>query len=389
MKLFTISTRWIAAIALILLLLVVAACGGGEPTPVPQEAVGTVAPPPTQAPAEKPLPTKAPTEKPPAPNPIPPPTPSEEPLPTLEPDAFTHWWDALQEDITTFQARTTMRDSEGMEFVVEMERVKEPPASHVTMHGVDEDGEVNELETIQIGDTLYMRSKDGDEWDEWMSMLSTAGISPGDIFVTPWLGLQGWEAHDMKVVDRREKVSGIDTIHYQVSDSAIARFIRMGAGAEEQEPGESTFTTAQADFWVAREGEYLVKSSIRFEGTQDGQPFSGEITTEVLAVNQPLTIEPPAGVEKPGLSEDIPVFPGAEVTMSTAEMTMLSVSAPVKEVADFYKEQMPARGWTAEEGAMELENMVVLAFAKDGRSCQVMIMGEGEKTTVNITCGEE
>jgi len=33
--------------------------------------------------------------------------------------------------------------------------------------------------------------------------------------------------------------------------------------------------------------------------------------------------------------------------------------------------------------------MVVLAFAKDGRSCQVMIMGEGEKTTVNITCGEE
>ncbi|MGQ9585114.1 MAG: hypothetical protein ACUVXG_06900 [Anaerolineae bacterium] len=400
------SSVWCAlACVLVFVLIVLTACGGGKATPVtPQaEAVGTVAPPPTKAAAEVAKPTEAPTPKPPtqaAPTPVAPPTPTPVPpptveaIPTLESDAFGKWWGSLEEEITTFRGRTTMRDAKGMDFTIDMESVKEPPASRVVMVGKDESGFTG-LEMVQVEGAIYMRfkEKETDEWQEWTSFASgeTADqMSPEEMFMGPFMGLQQWDARELQVVDRHETVNGVDCTHYQVSDKAMAEFIRLTTEpGKELEPGELQVTQAQADFWVANKGEYLVEAAVRIEGTQDNQPYWMEITTEVLEVNKPFTIEPPAGAAKPGLPDDVPVFPGATMTASGMGITTFEVKATVKEVADFYKAQMPTNGWTAKGEPLEMENMAMLGFTKDGRSCQVMISAEGEKVTLTISISAE
>lgn len=390
------SARRITAMSVIVLLLaaalMLASCGGGQPaapTQAPAQA-GTVAPVPT-----KPQPADTPTPEPPTPTPKPPTPTPEPPTPTPEPTqeaaTFSDWWQALETDLQTLHARTTMQDSTGLSVIIELKTVKEPPATHVFLDMKGEEGP-GALEMIQIGDTIYMRSQEDGQWQDWMSIASSdpaSQISPDELFAQPFAGLNTWESRDLEVVNAHETVNGVDTIHYRVSDTAIARLIQLAPfAAETPEPGELQITGAQADFWVARDGNYLVKAAIHIEGTQDNQPYTGDITTEVLSVNQPLTIEPPAGVAKPGLPEDVPAYPGATMSASAMGMTTFEVSATLEEVANFYKEQMPASGWTLGEST-EMEGLLMLSFSKGDRTCQVMATAEGEKINLMITCPTE
>lgn len=385
---------WIAM--LLLVALAAASCGGKPPeaTPTPAEAAGQVAKP-TVAPTV-PLPAvtpRAPTPlpQPPAPTPTPPPpepTPTPEELPT--PQAFSDWWNAL-EGVQTYRGRTSFQGSDGTSFVAELERVKEPPAARTVLHSVDAEGNVSDVELIQVNDELYLRTKEGDTWGEWMAMKVGEGeeaLSPSDAFSAPFQGLSGWKASDLDVVDRHETVNGVDTTHYRASDTLMAQYIRAAnvPGEGEQPEEKILYTKAEADFWVANQGGYLVKSTVHIEGTEEGKPFTWDLSTEVLEVNKPLKIEAPAGVAKPGLPEDIPIFPGAKLVSSIQGMSAFQTSASVKEVGDFYKKELPARGWTLQEGSMETEDTAMYTFSKGERSCQLMITREGETTSFTILC---
>ncbi|MGC8839183.1 MAG: hypothetical protein ACP5UM_12280, partial [Anaerolineae bacterium] len=333
----------------------------------------------------------APTLQPAVPTPTPPPPPPE-PTPTPEvvptPQAFADWWNAL-EGVQTFRGRTAMQASDGTSFVVELERVKEPPAARTVIHSVDKEGKASDMELIQVGEVMYLRTKEGETWGDWMSVtVGEEGTSPMEAFSSPFMGLTEWTPQDLDVVDRHENVNGIDTTHYRVSDTTMAQLIRTanlpGEGEEKKET--TYYTKAQADFWVANEGNYLVKSSIHIEGVENDKPITWDLVTEVLAVNEPLKIEAPAGAAKPGLPEDVPPFPGAKMTASIQGMSVFETPASVKEVADFYKAELPARGWTLQEGSMETDEMAMYTFSKGDRSCQIMISREGEKTTFNIYC---
>lgn len=385
---------WIAT--LLLVALTVASCGGkpAQATPTPSEAAGQVAKPTAALTAKAPEATPqrvTPTPQEVAPTPTPPPpepTPTSEEIPT--PQAFADWWNSL-EGAETIRGRTTFRSSDGTSFVAELERIQEPPAAHTVIHSVDEKGKASDLELVQVEGVLYLRTKEGETWEEWLSMATeeAAEMSPSDLFAAPFRGLTGWTARDLNVVDRHENVNGVDTTHYRVSDATMAQFIRAanlpGEGEEAQEE-TLTYIKAEADFWVANKGGYLVKSSIHIEGTEDDKPFTWDVATEVLALNEPLKIEAPAGVAKPGLPEDVPAFPGAKMMASIQGMSSFQTPASVKEVGDFYKRELPARGWTLREGGMETDQMTMYTFTKDGRSCQVMITREGDTTSFNIFC---
>jgi hypothetical protein len=394
---------WLAT--LLLVALAVASCGGKPPeaTPTPSESAGRVTQPTTAALATQapgatakapatPAQAASPTPEAAVPTPTPPPpepTATPEEVPT--PQAFADWWNALQ-GAATFRGRTTMQSSDGTSFVAELERVKEPPAARTVLHVVDQEGKATDMELILIENVLYLRTKEGETWGDWMSMTTEQteeGMSPSDIFSAPFMGLTEWTGRDLEVVDRHENVNGIDTTHYRISDTAMAQFIRTanlpGEGEEKQEETLS-YTKAQADFWVANQGKYLVKSSIHLEGVENDKPVTWDLATEVLAVNEPLKIEAPAGAAKPGLPEDVPPFPGAKMTASIQGMTSFQTSASLKEVADFYKRELPARGWTLQEGGMETDQMAMYTFSKGDRSCQVMITREGETTNLNIFC---
>lgn len=384
---------WIAT--LILVALAAASCGGKPPeaTPTPSEAAGRVTQP-TMAPAAQTpeaipqVASPTPQAAAPTPTPLPPePTPTVEVAPT--PQAFADWWNAL-EGVQTHRGRTTIQGSDGTSFVAELERVREPPAARMVIQSRDKEGKTSGMELIQVGDVIYLRTKEGETWGEWISMATSEageGMSPSDVFSAPFLALREWRALDLDVVDRHEDVNGVDATHYRVSDVAMAQYIRVANVPEEgEQAGTITYTKVEADFWVANKGGYLVRSSSHLEGTLEDQPFTWDLTTDILEVNQPLTIEAPAGVGKPGLPEDVPPFPGAKMVSSIQGMTAFQTSASVKEVGDFYKRELPARGWTLQEGGMETAEMVMYGFSKGERSCQVMITREGETTNFTIIC---
>lgn len=383
-------TRVALLATLLLVVLAAAACGGKapEPTATPVEAAGRVTPPAAVSPAPQQV-APSPTPQPAPPTQAPAQEPTPTPVPTLAPtpEAFADWWEALQ-GAETFRGRTTIKGSDGTDVLVELERVKEPPAARAIFRGMDAGGETMEAELVQVEGILYMRTKEDGEWSEWMSMRieqGMQGLSPTEMFFMPFVGLTSWEARDLDVVDRHEDVNGIDTTHYRVADTAMARFIRMVTAPGEQEE-DLAISNVQADFWVANKGDFLAKVHIHFEGTEQGEPITGDIMSEILAVNEPLEIRPPAGAAKPGLPEDVPTYPGAELVASMQGMVSFTVAASVKEVAEFYKQELPARGWTLQEGGMETEDMAMYTFAKGEQTCQVVAMQEEGATTLNIVC---
>jgi hypothetical protein len=79
------------------------------------------------------------------------------------------------------------------------------------------------------------------------------------------------------------------------------------------------------------------------------------------------------------------VMPGAtnQTTLGGEDgstMTSYKVAKTADEVRKFYNEQMPAKGWSAKESAVD----TMLPFAKAGREVQVMISAESDGCSVML-----
>jgi hypothetical protein len=97
------------------------------------------------------------------------------------------------------------------------------------------------------------------------------------------------------------------------------------------------------------------------------------------AVNAPAqTLRPLAGNAAP-----VPVPEGAEDIEFDSGRLEFSSSASVKSVAEFYRSTMKQQGWGAQSSVINNANMVVLNFAKAGKSVSFTIMKMGNKTNVN------
>ena len=105
------------------------------------------------------------------------------------------------------------------------------------------------------------------------------------------------------------------------------------------------------------------------------------LATAQAAAGQSMAGSQPAGIPLP---DDYERLFGTEDTISF--MTALTF----QESIDFYRDQMPASGWTeSEDGAFSSDNVSVLRFTRPGREALITInsdTGDG-KTLVNITVG--
>ena len=54
-------------------------------------------------------------------------------------------------------------------------------------------------------------------------------------------------------------------------------------------------------------------------------------------------------------------------------------------VVEFYKKEMPARGWTSNASLVTHGGM--LAYSKDGKNVLIMVSGSGGDTTLNVVVG--
>jgi hypothetical protein len=246
---------------------------------------------------------------------------------------------------------------------MEQEETRQPPARRIVL--TSEGGEnPGTMELVQIGNTSWMCSPDGGCIQTQQSgEESTPTFGEGMI----------WKPEDFASSDYqyvgRDTVNGVRSRHYTMNLTP-----EMLAGMV-----QGTVTATKADVWVADEAgvpAYVTRFTISYEGTQeDGKKIQGDWTYEVYDVNQPITIQPPEGAT--GVPEDIPVYPGATDQAIMGALIMFSSADAVEDVAEFYRTQMPAQGWTAGEEST-LGNMVTQEWTKGDRKASLMISPKDE-----------
>jgi len=197
---------------------------------------------------------------------------------------------------------------------------------------------------------------------------------------------------DLKGVDYegRETVNGVETKHYSFDEKALNTG-DFGEGSEIEE--------AEGHLYVAVDGGYLVRLDITMSGKQfelptgEGQSVSEgsfRMLMNLSAINEPIDIQVPPEALAGGAPEDVPIMDDAEETASLGDMIAFKSATSVDEVAEFYKAQMPANGWT-ETSSGSMGDIVTLEYSKEGRKANIMIMvdSQSSKTSVLITLSDE
>ncbi len=355
--------------------LVVSACGGG-PAPAPSGG-GQAAPSGSEPTA---APSKPQSANPPAAQPAD--KPAEQPssgqgTDLLELNDVTAGLNSLESYESTFtMSFKGTEDGQPKEWTWNMTEqfVKNPPAKRSSMSGMGTDatGKDSSIETIEVGGKTYSRFGDicasSDSADAPTANTSfTPSSVIGDIKAAQLLGT--------------ENINGVPAQHYAVD---LKGLMTLGA-----------YTNGRSEVWVAQPGDFVVKYSFEATGkdTFFGSNSNAEGTLkweyELKSVNQPIVITAPENCG--GMPDDIPTM--ADATDKSAFGTMSTYSSPsaFDAVVDFYKTQMAAQGWTAQEGGMAVDGFSQLTFTKDKRTASVMITADKDKnvTTVMISIEEK
>ncbi len=363
-----------------------AACGGGAEETTPPEAQPTQASAaaatevPTVEPTHTPVPTLAPTD-------------TAEPEPTedveLDPAAL-----AQPTDLSSYRStfRLTVKGTEGGQEVVQelayaTEYTSEPSVQHITMSGEGLGGEevAEGIEMYILEDTVYMRMG-----DQWMSIPSSEGVT-GDTIVTPDSLLEdtcGWKNKGST------EIEGVPVRHWTISKEDLE-----ACTPADELTTMGKLTAAGGDLYVAKDGDYVVQMDLFFEG-EDLDVGLGQAEDELTAermefhftmtdVNQPFTIQvPEEALAVNTLPEDIPVPDDAQEVGNMFGMITFTSGRPAQEIADFYKEQMPANGWT-EVSTSDLGDVFMLEYSKGTRTASFMISTDDTgKTSALITVQE-
>jgi hypothetical protein len=268
----------------------------------------------------------------------------------------------------TVQGLQMSSTPEGM--VMEQAYTRDPAARRFVIEG--QEGE--RVEWVQIEDQAWYCTggtctKTQGDVEDLVSGFGAQMLDPVDFTNDADYSYQG-----------QETLNGVRTKRYALDLSAAeTAFLRMAQGDISDVEGQA---------WVADEPDlptYVVRFELTWKETQDDQTETGELSYEVYDVNTPITIEPPEGAASSELPEDVPLYPEAEVVFSAEGVSNLTTPDDVATVADFYREELPAAGWTKGSDD-EMEDMVSQVWNKDDRTLSLMISpGEEGGSSLVIT----
>ncbi len=285
--------------------------------------------------------------------------------PELDPDAM----DRLQ----TYRMRMTTEwvpeEGEPDRFTMERAQTREPRAQRVVWSDINE---IDVMEFVQIGDQA---------WSCSAGRCSEMSGDPDD-FATDFddPGLVGFGFGSDDIYDSllgRETINGIQTRRYVLSLSPLeAGFLAEGEVSD-----------LRGEAWIADDPD-LPAFTVQFEmsWTEQRQERMGRaaVVYEVYDVNVPFTIEPPEGVDRIGLPEDVPLYPDARQEFSTEGMVALETPDNPADVAEFYRDEMAAEGWSLEADD-DMGELVQQRWVKGPNTVTVMIAAEGDGTRIMIS----
>ncbi len=156
------------------------------------------------------------------------------------------------------------------------------------------------------------------------------------------------------------------------------------------EPGE--LDIAQFDsgtVYIAKDGGYLVRLEMNGSGTSEmlsGSPdLEGDITYDLnyFDFNQTVEIKPPEGCTQDSSELEYPVTPDAYQLSTVLGITSYKTDLPLEDVIQFYRDEMPAAGWTLEEEFVS-GPIALLSFAGDAGTVQITLNFDEATDTVDV-----
>jgi len=371
--------HWSLIALAIFLAVAIAACGSGakQAAPAqeseasaqatPTEATQPIAEAPTAAPAK---PTAKPTQAEPAA------TPEDTSLTLSSRDAGL---DALTSFRLTWHAEWTSADPDKPESGtwdwVE-EYTADPQAHHLSMASPDSNdpAKINTFEIWQIGDTTYMKTSDDQKCLSISSEGSAADMEKG-MFSPSMLG----SIQNATYVGN-ETINGVPAKHYTYNTRGVAL---VGLG------------DINGETWVAIDGGYVVKDIVAWKGGaglfglggSSAGTGEGSWTWELSNVNQAFEIKQAEDCQA-SAALDLPMMPDASEKSQFGEMVTYKTASTVADVVAFYKDKLPAAGWTIEGEPTELGEMSMLSYTKDGKTLSVTVTTSDNTTQVMLNIGE-
>jgi hypothetical protein len=350
------------------------ACGQPQSTATPTTAAATAAPTVAKAGANA-APTRAPTAV---------PTTAARaattaPTTTTDDDTVGDVDDIeLNDRIKTYREVnsmvSTVEETVEYEWHTLLEVNRDQPASRTVMTGTEASGSSSDFEIIAIGPDSYTRFG-----TEWMTVTGQDDPLNAVRGVTAWMNPKNWRDNENCKYKGRENVNGEATRHWFCDEKALA-----GIGASVV--GAGLYKEGGLDTWISTEYNVTVRSALEWRGTNDaGKATLLKIDHDIFDMNKPITIEPPEGVSKTGLPDDIPLIEGATEVVSISGMVNFQVAKTVTEVTEYYTEAMDDNGWKTGDTS-GIPGM--LSFTKDKRTAQFMINEDGGTTAVIIIVQE-
>lgn len=147
--------------------------------------------------------------------------------------------------------------------------------------------------------------------------------------------------------------------------------------------------------YVARDGGFITLFDMQGLSKTDYQGLDPNQFTNVTTAYNYIPVEDgsldiaiPVECNNPGgLTGEFPVMDGATNLNKSPEFVTYQIEKPRSEVADFYRAEMPNRGWTlTDEG---IGGGVFLVFTKDGKNVRVTVAGNGDDTSASVAITEE
>jgi hypothetical protein len=278
----------------------------------------------------------------------------EVPIPTVS--------DSLN-GINSYRSRIVLewQSDEGLSGTTEtqMEATREPRAQRIIM--VDEEGA---SEWIRVGDTEWACTDEGC----LPSLESMPGFGEEIILWSAQLA-EAFEEMDYDYLGE-ETIGEVDTLHYAISSPPRGTFGPLREDA----------TDVQAEIWVANEEAlptFVVRLVLSWELTAEGEEGEGEYTLDIYDVNRPLAIERPAGAPD-AVPEDIPIYGsgafGRGVQPLLGGGTSYSSQDSPATVAEFYRNELAALGWTLE--SEEVGESFLQLWSKGGWNLTVEVSPE-------------
>ena len=160
--------------------------------------------------------------------------------------------------------------------------------------------------------------------------------------------------------------------------------------ASNVEPGELEISQFDSGaVYIAKDGGYLVRLEMDGRGTSEmlsGSPdLEGEITYTLnySDFNQSVDIKPPEGCAQDSSELEYPITPDAYQLSTVLGITSYKTDLSLEDVIQFYRDEMPAAGWTMDEEFVS-GPIALLSFAGDAGTVQVTLSFDEGTGTVDV-----